>query len=145
MNQSLSRGIPGSFVKILNCNFTSYDDDVITIALVETGKLNAEKFNFTRRNRNSTSVGLVCLGHGNMVVVDCFICDNGFAGLLMHEDFVLVKDSRLHNNGTIGLCKGPEASKCVAVNCDIHQSEHAGIGIANSKNVTLIRNNVFDK
>ena len=109
------------------------------------GELNAEKCNFTRRNRNSTSVGLVCVGHGNMVVVDCSICDNGFAGLVVHEDgTLLVKDSRLHNNGTIGLCIGPEASKCVAVNCDIHQSEHAGIGIANSKNVTLIRNNVFD-
>jgi parallel beta-helix repeat protein len=80
-----------------------------------------------------------------MVVVDCSICDNGFAGLVVHEDgTLLVKDSRLHNNGTIGLCIGPEASKCIAVNCDIHQSEHAGIGIANSKNVTLIRNNVFD-
>ncbi len=130
---------PGSVVKVLNCNFTGEDNYVPIVASL--GEFNAERCNFT----NSNHTGLGCIGPGNMVVVDCSFCDHGEVGLSVTEGGTLiVKSSRMYNNHVHGLQIGPEASKCVAVNCDSHHNGQEGIFIIHSKNVSIIRNNVFD-
>ncbi len=130
---------PGSVVKVLNCNFTGKDNDKPIVA--SQGEFNAERCNFT----NSNDVGLACAGPGNTVVVDCTFYDNGGTGLAVEEGGTLiVKSSRMYNNRMRGLEIGPEASKCVVVNCDIHHNVQEGIIIDQSKNVRIIRNNVFD-
>ncbi len=130
---------PGSVVKVLNCNFTGKDNDGPIVASM--GEFNAERCNFT----NSDHVGLACFGPGNMVVVDCSFCDIRNTGLGVQEGGTLiVKSSRMYNNHRHGLGIGPEASKCVVVNCDIHHNGDEGINIYQSKNVRIIRNNVFD-
>ncbi len=130
---------PGSVVKVLNCNVTGKDNDMPVVA--SEGEFNAERCNFT----NSNHAGLGCVGPGNMVVVDCSFCDIGGTGLQVCKGGTLiVKSSRMYNNRMHGLEIGREESKCVVVNCDIHHNGETGIIINQSKNVRIIRNNVFD-
>ena len=131
--------VPGSVVKVLNCNFTGKNNDQPTV--VSAGEFNAERCNFT----NSNNGGLGCIGASNMVVVDCSFCDNGDDGLRVCKGGKLyVKSSRMYNNRMRALEIGPEASKCVVVNCDVHHNGEEGIFILHSTNVEFIRNNVFD-
>ena len=130
---------PDSVVKVLNCNFTGKDNDKPIVA--SGGEFNAERCNFTKSNH----VGLACIGAGNMVVVNCSFCDNGGTGLQVCKGGTLiVKSSRMYNNRMHGLEIGSEASKCVVVNCDIHHNGLEGVLINQSRNVRIIRNNVFD-
>ena len=131
--------LSGSFVKILNCKFTSYDDEMAAVST--EGDLNVEKSNFA----NSKAGGLLCVGPGNMVVFDCFFCNNGKAGIEVRKGGALiVKSSRTCGNRLDGLTIGPEASKCVAINCDIDHNDREGIAILdNSTNIMLEGNNVF--
>ena len=130
---------PGSVVKVLNCNFSGKDNEGPIVA--SEGEFNAERCNFTNINHT----GLGCVGPGNMVVVDCSFSDNGGTGLQVCKGGTLiVKSSRMYNNRIHGLEIGPEASKCVVVNCDIHDNCHDGIVLNQSKNVSIIRNNVFE-
>ena len=133
---------PGSVVKVLNCNFTGMPIVANDMPIVYSeGEFNAERCNFT----NSNHFGLACVGPGNMVVVDCSFCDNEYCGLGVREGGTLIlKSSRMYNNHVHGLEIGPEASKCVVVNCDVHHNGHDGIFIHQSKNVRIIRNNAFD-
>jgi parallel beta-helix repeat protein len=129
----------GSLVKVLNCNFTGKDNDIPIVA--SEGEFNAERCNFTNGNRG----GLECVGPGNMVVIDCSFCNNGQFGLGVCNGGTLnVKSSRIYNNRMDGCHIGPEASSCVVVNCDIHHNDQEGIAVGLSKNVKIIRNNVFD-
>ena len=129
---------PGSLVKVLNCNFTGKDNDMLIVASV--GEFNAERCNFI----NGNGGGLGCIGPGNMVVVDCSFCNNGTFGLGVRDGGTLiVKSSRMYNNRMRGCQIGPEALKCVVVNCDIYHNDQDGIGIEYSKNVRIMRNNVF--
>ena len=131
--------LPGSVVKVLNCNFIGKDNDVPIVA--SKGEFNGERCNFT----NSNNDGLACIGPGNMVVLDCSFCDNGGTGLAVFKGGTLImKSSRMYNNRVHGLKIGLEASKCVVVNCDIHHNGHEGIFFHQSKNVRIIRNNVFE-
>jgi parallel beta-helix repeat protein len=128
---------PGSLVKVLNCSFTGKNNDKPIV--VSEGEFNAERCNFS----NSTNDGLECIGPGDMVVVDCSFCNNGNAGLAVcNGGTLIVKSSRMYNNRMYGLAIGPEASKCAVVNCDIHDNGQ-GISIDDSRNVRIIRNNVF--
>lgn len=131
------RGVPGSFVKILNCNFSSFD----TVAAVITeGQLSAEHCNFT----SCKGAGLVCLGAGDAVVVDCSFHNNGRSGVEAWEGGVLnVKTSHMFDNRGCGLLIS-SALKCDVVNCDFSQNNLSGIKVSNSKNVTLECNNVYD-
>ena len=139
LNKCQVRCIAGSFIRILNCNFTSYGDNFP--AVVTKGDLSAEQCNFT----GSGDSGLVCVGPANAVVVDCSFFNNGKVGLEVRAGGTLkVKSSRIHNNGRHGLVIGPEALECVVIHCDVHHNVEAGITILNSTNVTLIRNNVFN-
>ena len=129
---------PGSFVKVLNCNFTG-EDNVKLLVYCE-GEFNAERCNFI----NGNDAGLVCVAPGNMVVVDCSFY-SGCVGLVVRDGGTLiVKSSRMYNNRTHGCQIGPGASKCVVVNCVIHHNDEQGIFIEDSKNVAFIRNNIFD-
>jgi parallel beta-helix repeat protein len=129
---------PGSLVKVLNCNFTGKCNEMPIVA--SKGEFNAERCNFT----NGGGAGLECVGPGNMVAVDCSFCNNGSVGLAVREGGTLiVKSSRMYNNRRYGCKIGHEASKCVIVNCDIHHNDQEGIIIGLSKNVRIIRNNVF--
>ena len=131
-------GQPGSLVKVLNCNFTGKDNDIPIVS--SEGEFNAERCNFI----NGNGGGLVCVGPGNMVVVDCSFCNNGKVGLGVSDGGTLiVKSSRMYNNRGHGCQIGPEASKCVVVNCDIRHNDDDGIIIDRSKNVRIMRTNVF--
>ena len=139
LNESQLHGIRGSFVKILNCNFTSCHDEMSVVTT--EGDLSAEQCNFT----GSSDAGLECVGPANRVVVDCSFYNNGKDGVRVSQDATLiVKSSRMYNNGRDGLhILESKTSKCVAINCDINHNCNAGIGIIDSKNVTLIRNRIF--
>ena len=129
---------PGSFVKVLKCNFTS--KHYIQPPFATQGDLNAEQCNFV----NSKCGGLLCAGPGNAVVSNCSFGKNGKGGLEVREGGTLiVKNSRMFNNGLDGLMIGPEALRCVAVNCDIDHNDREGIAIWESEDITLIRNNVY--
>ena len=131
-------GRRGSLVKVLNCNFTSKDNNDPIVA--SEGEFNAERCNFS----NGKNCGLICFGPGKMVVVDCSFCNNGKAGLAVRDGGTLiVKSSRIYNNPMHGCYIVHEASSCVVVNCDIHHNDQEGIVIDDSKNVRIIRNNVF--
>ena len=131
-------GRRGSLVKVLNCNFTGKDNHDAIVA--SEGEFNAERCHFI----NGNYAGLVCVGPGNMVVVDCSFCNSGKVGLAVSNGGALiVKSSRMYNNRGQGCQIGPEASKCVVVNCDIHHNNEDGIIIDRSKNVRIIRTNVF--
>ena len=128
----------GSLVKVFNCNFTGKDNDDPIVA--SGGEFNAERCNFINGNDD----GLRCDGPGNMVVVDCSFCNSGGAGLAVHGGGTLiVKSSRMYNNRINGCFIGPEASSCVVINCDIRHNDINGIIIERSKNVRIMRNNVF--
>jgi parallel beta-helix repeat protein len=128
----------GSLVKVLNCNFTGKDNGNTIVA--SEGEFNAERCNFI----NGKASGLGCVGPGNMVVVDCSLCNNGEVGLVVFDGGTLiVKSSRMYNNRVHGCQIEREASKCVVVNCDIHHNDRQGISIDCSKDVRIIRNNVF--
>ena len=130
-------GQPGSLVKVLNCNFTGKDNDMPIVS--SKGEFNAERCNF----RNGNSVGLGCDGPGNMVVVDCSFCNNKTGLGVRDGGTLIVKSSHMYNNRMHGCQIGPKASKCVVVNCDIRHNDQEGIAIHRSKNVSIIRNNVF--
>ena len=130
-------GQPGSLVKVLNCNFTGKDNDIPIVSSMS--EFNAERCNF----RNGNSVGLVCDGPGNMVVVDCSFCNNETGLGVRDGGTLIVKSSRMYNNRMHGCQIGPKASKCVVVNCDVRHNDQEGIVIERSKNVSIIRNNVF--
>ena len=132
-------GRRGSLVKVLNCKFTAGKDNDSAI-VASKGEFNAERCNFI----NGNYAGLGCVGPGNMVVVDCSFCNNGKVGLVVSDGGALiVKSSRMYNNRMHGCQIGPEASKCVVVNCDIHHNGEYGIIIERSKNVRIMRNNIF--
>ena len=132
-------GRRGSLVKILNCKFTAGKDNDNAI-VASGGEFNAERCNFI----NGNGGGLGCVGRGNMVVVDCSFCNNGKIGLVVRDGGTLiVKSSRMYNNRVHGCQIGPEASKCVVVNCDIRHNDEDGILVDRSKNVRIMRNNIF--
>jgi tetratricopeptide (TPR) repeat protein len=133
-------GRRGSLVKILNCKFTAGKDNDNAIVASES-EFNAERCNFI----NGNYAGLGCVGPGNMVVVDCSFYNSGKVGLVVRDGGTLiVKSSRMYNNRMHGFQIGPEALKCVVVNCDIHHNDEYGIVISCSNNVRIMRNNVFD-
>ena len=132
-------GRRGSLVKILNCKFTAGKDNDSAIVASES-EFNAERCNFI----NGNYAGLGCVGPGNMVVVDCSFYNSGKVGLVVRDGGALiVKSSRVYNNRMHGCQIGPEALKCVVVNCDIRHNDEGGILVERSKNVRIIRNNVF--
>ena len=131
--------IPGSFVKILNCNFISYHSEMSVVTTM--GDLSAEQCNFT----GSNDAGLECVGQSNAVVVDCSFYNNGKDGVRVSQDATLiVKSSRMYNNGRDGLLLfETKTSKCIAINCDIDHNYDVGISMLDSKDVTLICNSIF--
>jgi parallel beta-helix repeat protein len=129
---------PGSFVKVVNCNFTGEDNAKLLVYC--EGEFNAERCNFI----NGNNAGLGCFAPGNMVVVDCSFYSGGVGLVVRDGGTLIVKSSRMYNNRTHGCQIGPEASKCVVVNCVIHHNDEQGICIEDSKNVAIIRNNIFD-
>ena len=132
------RCLPGSFIKILYCNFSSYEDMMHTVETV--GKLDAEQCNFT----NNAAGGLRCTGSGNARVFDCTFCNNAKIGLRVDGGGTLiVENSSIYQNDSYGLSIDSETLKCVAVDCDIHHNGKDGISVQNSKDVNLARNNVF--
>ena len=132
-NESCLHCLPDSFVKILNCNFTSCDNKE---TIKTEGVFNAEQCCFTRSP-------LVCSKQSRAAVHDCSFCNNAKNGLCVEEGGTLkIENSRIYNNGDNGLVV--ETPKCVVVNCDIHDNGGTGIYVKKSKNVTLIRNNVYN-
>ncbi|CAB4039073.1 Small glutamine-rich tetratricopeptide repeat-containing alpha [Paramuricea clavata] len=128
----------GSLVKVINCNFTGKGNDGPIVH--SEGEFNAESCNFS----NGNNAGLGCSRPGNMVVVECSFCNSGKVGLVVWDGGTLnLKSSRMYNNRGHGCQIGPEASKCVVVNCDIYHSDEDGIAIDRSKNVKIMRNNVY--
>ena len=127
--------IPGSFVKILKCNFTSNDED--NAAVRSEGDFNAEHCNFT-----SSCNGLVCTGQGNAFVVDCSFCNNKVSGLKVHKGGTLNLKRCVSNNDGHGVVVGPEASKCSVFNWVVHNAM-VGIVSEDSKSVCIGRNNCF--
>ena len=132
-------GRRGSLVKILNCKFTAGKDNDNAIVASES-EFNAESCNFI----NGNYAGLGCVGPGNMVVVDCSFYNSGKVGLVVRDGGALiVKSSRVYNNRMHGCHIGPEALRCVVVNCDIRHNDDGGILVERSKNVRIMRNNIF--
>ena len=130
--------IPGSFVKILECNFTSNDGE--NAAVVTEGDFNAEHCNFT-----NSCVGLLCTGQGNGVVVDCSFCNNRRCGVQVRKGGSSnLKNCRVSNNGGFGVKIGLEASKCSVFNCVVHENVDVSICPEDSKSVLIVCNNVFD-
>jgi parallel beta-helix repeat protein len=132
-------GLPESFVKVLNCNFTS--NHTKNAAVVSQGTFNAERCNFT----NCKAVGLLCVGPSDMVVDDCTFARNVKAGLEVRENGILsVRKSRIYYNSCDGLAIGPRAAKCDVYDCQIYHNAREGIAALDaSKCVKLIRNHVF--
>ena len=131
--------LPGSFVKLLNCNFTSNDKTEELAAVKTEGELSAEQCNFT----GSRCEGLLSTGSGKASVIDCSIFNNRRYGLTARNDGVLiVKSSRIFNNGFFGLILD-SAAQCIADNCHIHHNGEDGIRVWKSSDVTLKGNNVF--
>jgi parallel beta-helix repeat protein len=155
--------LPDSFVKILNCNFTSFgdyagdddyygydyddyddsDDEYFYVGnnggddetIKTEGVFNAEKCSFTR-------IRLVCEKQSRAVLHDCSFCNNAKDGLRVEEGATLeMKKSRIYNNAGDGLMI--DESVCVAVNCDIYGNGKNGVHLYHSDNVTLTGNNVY--
>jgi chitinase len=125
--------LPDSFVKILSCDFTSYDDKQ---TIKTEGVFNAKQCSFTRSP-------LVCSKQSRADVDDCSFCNNAKDGLRVEKGGTLkVENCCIYNNGGYGLFV--DKSKCVVVNCDIHDNGHDGISLYGSENVTLVRNNVYN-
>ena len=140
INKGQLLGCEGSFVKFLNCNFTSNDVTFASVAC--KGVLNAERCNFT----NCRAGGLLCVGPGSMVVDNCTLSGNVKAGLEVRDNGILtVRNSCMYNNSKDGLLIGPKAAKCGAFNCRIYHNAREGIAaLDDSKCITLIRNDVFE-
>ena len=132
--------LPKSFVKVLNCNFTSNSD--INPAVGSMGIFNAERCKFT----NCKAGGLLCGKPGSCMTVDnCTFAGNVLAGLEVRENGKLtVRKSRMCYNKTEGLAVGPQAAECNAFECEMYHNAREGIAIIeSSKCVTLIRNDIF--
>ena len=130
---------PKSWVKVLNCNFTS--SSAILPAICAQGMFNAERCNFT----NCKAGGLLCVGPGNMVVDDCTFARNVKAGLEVRENGILtVRKSRMFNNNFDGLAIGPRVAKCDVFDCQIYHNAREGISALDaSKCIKLMRNHVY--
>ena len=128
-----------SWVKILNCNFTS--NSVLLSAVGSKGAFNAERCTFY----NCKAGGLLCGGPGEMVVDRCSFCDNARAGLEVREKGKLtVRNSSIYNNCWYGLAIGPRASNCEVVDCQIYHNARGGITVADdSEYVVLNRNKIY--
>ena len=127
-----------SWVKVLNCDFTSNSDDLAAVG--SSGVLNAERCNF----RHCKAGGLLCVGPGNMVVTTCTFAGNVSAGLEVRENGILtVRNSRMYNNRYDGLLIGPEAAECNTFDCQIYHNAREGIAVNESKCITLMHNYVF--
>ena len=139
IDQGQIRACDGSWVKVLNCNFTSNNDDSAPVA--SYGVFNAERCNFT----HCKAGGLVCVGPGNMVVDNCTFAGNMKASLEVRENGILtVRNSRMYNNGVDGLLIGPKAAKCNIFDCHIYHNAREGIAaLDESKCITLMRNYIF--
>ena len=137
-NESQLNCLPGSFVKLLNCNFSLNSITDYLAAVITKGVLSAVQCNFT----GSKSEGLLSTGSSKASVIDCSIFNNPGGGLTASNDGVLiVKNSRIFNNGGCGLDLN-ETAQCIADNCHIHHNTN-GIWVWKSKKVTLKGNNVF--
>ena len=129
--------IPGSFVKTLECNFTSDYEEHAAVTI--DGDFNAEHCNFT----NSCCIGLICTGQGNAVLADCSFFNNRAAGLQVQDGGTLrLKRCCVCNNAKCGLTI--RASKCSVFNCVVRENVLKGIVSEDSKDVFIGRNNVFD-
>ena len=131
---------PKSFVKVLNCNFTSNSAKLAAVG--SQGTFNAERCSFT----NCKAGGLLSQGNcGSMTVDHCTFAGNAKAGLEVRENGRLtVRNSQLYNNGMDGLMIGPNAAECNAYNCQVYYNAREGISaLDSSKRVTLVRNKVF--
>ena len=128
-----------SWVKVLNCNFTSNSD--VSAAVGSTGVFNAERCNFT----HCKAGGLLCVGPGKMVVDNCIFAGNVKAGLEVRENGILtVRNSCMYNNSKDGLMIGPKAAKCDTFDCQIYHNAREGIAVLDeSKRISLMRNDVF--
>ncbi len=129
----------GSWVKVLNCNFTSNND--VLAGVGSTGEFNAERCNFT----HCKAGGLLCVGPGKMVVDNCTFSSNMKAGLEVRENGILtVRNSRMYNNSLDGLLIGPKAAECNTYDCQIYHNAREGIAVLDeSKCSTLMRNDIF--
>ena len=131
---------PKSFVKVLNCNFTSNSAEKTAVG--SQGLFNAERCNFIKCNAG----GLLCTGTGSCMTVDgCTFERNASAGLEVREGGkLLVRKSRMYYNKTDGLAIGPKAAECNAFECEMYHNAREGIAIIeSSKCVTLMRNDIF--
>ena len=128
---------PGSFVKILKCNFTSNDEKIAAVGTY--GDFNAEHCNFS----NSTC-GLVCSSQSNAVIVECSFCNNRNTGIEVLKNGTLnMKSCRVSNNASCGLFIS-ETSKCSVFDCVVCENALEGIISIDSNNVFIVRSNVFD-
>ncbi len=127
-----------SWVKVLNCNFTSNHDGSAAVGCA--GVFNAERCNFT----HCKAGGLLCAGPGEMVVDNCTFAGNVSAGLEVRENGILtVRNSRMYNNSYDGLLIGPKTAECNIFDCQIYHNAREGIAVNESKCITLMRNDVF--
>jgi parallel beta-helix repeat protein len=123
--------VPDSFVKILNCNFTS-SHKCLSETIKTEGVFNAEQCSF------ATSP-LLCGKQSRAVFHDCSFCNSV---LVVEGGTLKVENSHIYNNGGHGLVV--TESECVAVNCEIRDNGRDGISIHRSKNVELKGNNVYN-
>ena len=134
-NESQLHCLPGSFVKLLNCNFTSND----RTAVITEGDLSAEQCSFTGSNN-----GLLSTGSGETRVIDCSVFNNTGNGLKAEKGGkLIVKNSRMFNNGVRGLFLDGAAPQCIVDNCYTHRNGVNGIAVYKSSEVTVKSNKVF--
>ena len=132
--------LPGSLVKILNCDFTSNVDDEESAVVVAQGKLNAEKCKFT----NKKGIGLSCTSRGNGTVIACSFDSNGTCGLKVHDGGTLtVNSTRIYGSLLYGLIVGPDAGKCVVTHCHILHNGWDGINVIESKHFKMSCNYIY--
>ena len=131
--------LPGSLVKILNCDFTSNVDDEESAAVVAQGEFNAEKCNFS----NKKGMGLSCTDSGNATVVACTFLGNGTSGLQVRDGARLNVDKTcIYESILDGLSVGPNAAKCVVTHCKILHNLWDGINVQESNNVEIFGNEI---
>ena len=130
---------PNSWVKVLDCNFTSNHRSWSAVAA--EGAFNAERCSFT----DCKAGGLLCVGPGEMVVDNCLFARNVKAGLEVRENGkLIVKNSRMFNNSLDGLLIGPGTAKCETFCCQINHNAREGIAaLDTSKRIKLVRNHVY--
>ena len=130
------RCVPGSFVKTLECNFTSDYEEYSAVAT--DGDFNAEHCNFA-----NSFCGLICTGQSNAVLADCSFFNNRADGLQVRDGGILrLKRCCVCNNAQCGLTI--KASKCSVFNCVVRENVFTGIASEDSKDVFIGRNSVFD-